>query len=165
MKIWWQGLNSRERLLLTAAGGALLLALVYLWGVEPLQLRQTRLQGELQGQTRSLEVLRQLGEEATSLRQGGATRGQLPEGQTLLALLNSAAKAKDIAPAIERIVPNGAGEASLVVRGIPFDTLVGWLIELRTTAGVEASRLVVDAEGSKPGVVNASLTVIANASP
>lgn len=165
MNAWWQGLNPRERLLVTLACAASLLALTYLWGVEPLQVRQTRLKGELAGQTRALEVLRELGTEAVALRARGTERGELAQGQSLLALLNASAKARGISPAIERIVPNGATEASVVVQGIAFDTLAAWLLELRQTAGVEARRLVVDGSGTAEGMVNASLTLVAGDGP
>ncbi len=165
MNAWWQGLNPRERLLVTLACAASLLALIYLWGVEPLQVRHTRLEGELEGQTRALEVLRALGEEADALRAQGTGRRGLAEGQSLLALLNASAKARGISPAIERIVPNGANEASVVVQGIAFDTLVAWLMELRESNGVEARRLVVDGSGTAVGMVNASLTLVAGGGP
>lgn len=165
MNSWWQGLNPRERTLVSLAGAAALLALLFLWVVEPLQLRHTRLQDELTGQTRALEILHRLGGEATALREGGPARGRLAEGQTLLALLNASAGARGISSAIERIVPNGPTEASIVMRGVPFDTLVAWLIEIRAQSGVEAQRLVVDGDGSKPGRVNASLTLSVNSQP
>ncbi len=165
MIAWWQGLNPRERLLVTLACAASLFALIYLWGVEPLQVRQTRLRGELEGQTRALQVLRELGKEADALRARGTARGGLAEGQSLLALLNASAKARGISPAIERIVPNGATEASVVVQGIAFDALVAWVLELRSTAGVEARRLVIDGSGTAVGMVNASLTLVAGDGP
>ncbi|MBM4227078.1 MAG: type II secretion system protein M [Gammaproteobacteria bacterium] len=165
MNVWWQGLNPRERLLVSLASAAALVALLFLLVVEPLQLRHGRLQDELAGQARALQSLQRLGEEAAALREGGAPRGRLAEGQTLLALLNASAGARGLSSGIERIVPNGSGEASVVVRGVPFDTLVAWLIALRTASGVEAQRLVVDSDGSAPGRINASLTLVATSAP
>lgn len=165
MNSWWQGLNPRERALMSLAGAAVLFALLFLWVVEPLQVRHSRLQDELAGQSRALGILHRLGGEAAALRQGDGARGQLAEGQTLLALLNASAGASGISSAIERIVPNGSTEASVVVRGVPFDTLVAWLIELRSGSGVEALRLVVDGDASMPGRVNASLTLGVSSQP
>jgi len=157
---WWGGLSGRERLLLGIGLGAVGLTVLYLGLLEPLQTSQTRLQAQVAAEAATLARVRALASEAGQLQQGATPRGTLPGAQSLLAVLNDAAQSGGIQSSIERVVPNGAGEASVTFEDIAFDALAAWLVDLRTRFGIEASRLVID-KGAAPGRVNANLTLVA----
>lgn len=159
MKEWWQNLQPRERSLLGIGAFAVLAALVFLLVLEPLSAKRARLQAQLAAETASLTRVQALAEEAARLRQGTLPVGALPEGQSLLAVLNDSAQTGGIQTSIERVVPNGTGEASVTFDDIAFDALMTWMITLRERYGIEASRLVVD-KAQQRGRVNANLTLV-----
>lgn len=160
MKTWWEGLNPRERLLVAVGLLAVTATLIFLLVLEPMQVRQARAQAQLATESAALARVRELAAEAGRLQGQAATtaRGVLPSGQSLLAVLNDSAVSGGIQGHIERVVPNGAQEASMTFDGIAFDALMAWLVGLRAQFGVEARQLVID-KTDVPGQVNASLTL------
>jgi general secretion pathway protein M len=157
MKLWWQTLSARERGLLIVGALATLVTLLFVLVLEPLHVRQARLQAQVAGETASLNRLRALAADALRQRARPAT-GTLPAGQSLLAVLNTTTQSAGIQDAIARVVPNGTEEASVTFDDIEFDALIAWLVSLREQTGIEANRLVVD-QAEAAGHVNASLTL------
>lgn len=162
LQAWWQNLAPRERVLLGIGGTAALATLLFLFVLEPLQAQRARLHAQITAETRSLDTLRALVAEAATLRARGmqATVGALPAGQSLLAVLNTKAQARQVQDKVQRITPNGTREASVVFDDVEFTRLAGWLLDLRESHGIEAQRMVIDI-AEAPGRVNANLTLAA----
>jgi len=155
--LWWQGLSSRERWLVGSLVPLLLGVLLHVALVEPLQRSVRTLTVAREARIAGLQRLEALAAEARALQQrGGAPRGTLTSGVSLLTSLDETARAAGLGPQVERIVPVGAREASVVLRGALQADLLGWLVQLRTMSGVEVRRATLD-RAEVPGTVNAGL--------
>ena len=86
IRVWWQGLAKRERMLVAAAAAFVLAALVYLLAVEPAWKTRVRLSAELprlRAQAAEVAALaeeaRQLGKRGTAPASAGAARTALEQ--------------------------------------------------------------------------------------
>jgi|GEM_PF-2497208 type II secretory pathway component PulM len=155
--LWWQALSTRERGLVGSLVPLLLGVLLYVGLVEPLQNSVSTLATAREARIEGLQRLEALAAEARTLqRRGGAQRGTPPSGVSLLTSLDETARAAGLGPQVERIVPVGEREASVVLRGALQSDLMGWLVQLRTGLGIEVRRATLD-RAEAPGTVNASL--------
>lgn len=154
---WWQGLSSRERWLVGSLIPLVLSVLVQVGLIEPLKTSVKQLETARDARIASLQRLEALAAEARTLqRHAAAPPGTAPDGVSLLTNLDETARAAGLGPQIERIVPVGEREASVVLRSAPQSELLGWLVQLRTAFGVEVRRATLD-RAEAPGTVNASL--------
>lgn len=156
MKNWWNNLQPREQRVLGIGGIALVLLLG--WGVvwEPWQREMARLEHSVAEQEALLAWMRQAASEVKQLRGSGgaATR---TNGQSLLALADSTARAAGLAERVNRIQPDGQGTVRVWLDGVAFDAMLLWLDDLRQY-GVSVDGLAVDRE-SAAGRVNARLVL------
>ena len=154
---WWQSLTSRERWLVGSLIPVVLGLLLEVGLIEPLQASVHALETAREARLASLLRLEALAAEARILQQrSGTPRGTVPAGVSLLTSLDETARAAGLGQQIERIVPVGEREASVVLRSARQAELLAWLVELRTTFGVEVRRATLD-RAEAAGVVNASL--------
>ena len=154
---WWQGLTGRERWLVGSLVPLILAVFLYILFIEPLQTSVRTLEAARDARIASLQRLEALAAEARALqRPGGVPRGAAPSGVSLLTSLDETARAAALGPQVERIVPVGEREASVVLRGARQSNLLGWLVQLRTEFGIEVRRVTLD-RAEEPGMVNASL--------
>ena len=162
---WWQGLSNRERWLVGSLIPLLLGVVLYVVLIEPLQTSVATLQTARDARIAGLQRLEVLAAEARTLqRRGGAPRGAAQSGVSLLTSLDETARAADLGPQVERIVPVGEREASVVLRGARQSSLLGWLVQLRTEFGIEGRRATLD-RAEEPGMVNASLELFIPEAP
>ena len=80
---------------------------------------------------------------------------ELPEGQTLFAIINRTAKEAAIASSIKRINPQGKLAATIVAKDVEFNKFARWLVNIYQTYGIEATEFSVNAS-SDAGLVNAT---------
>lgn len=157
IRLWWNGLQPRERLI--AGSGLLIGVLLLVWGVlwQPLGREKLRLTEQVELQRRELAMVRAV---AAIPAQAGiaATAVVDRQGKSLLALIDASARAANLELALKRVEPIGARSVRASFEFASFDTLIAWLESLARDYRVRVIDLSVDrVEGN--GLVSARITL------
>ena len=157
MKVWWEGLSHRERLL--TAGGAVftLVLLLYALAWQPFQASHRRLRQSVAEQRAELAAMRQMAAEIKRLGGSGVTTSAPVDGRSLLTLVDQTARAAGLGAALKRVAPQGENRLGVQFDAVEFDKLVPWLNQLERDYRIVIVNLSVDR--AAPGRVNARLTV------
>jgi general secretion pathway protein M len=91
------------------------------------------------------------------LAQTVGTRGTTG-GESLLVIVDRAARESGLASALAGSDPAGPGGLSIRLQKAPFDTLVPWLYRLSQQNGIRVDTASIESAGS-PGLVNASIVL------
>ena len=151
MKAWFYGLQPRERWIV--AIGAAVAVIIIVWGfvVKPLRDESARLRTAVDTKQRLLiDVARIEGQQPSSVagnRQGAE--------QTLVVVIDNTARSHGLNP---RTRANGPSGVDVSLQGVPFDSLVDWLLVLHGTYGVDVDTASFG-PGREPGLVNGQLTL------
>ena len=157
MKDWLLSLEPRERLLLAASAGVLVLLLVVLLVWVPLHSAYTTLQSDVDEQRDTALWMQASAAKLNQLkRSGGNVQGL--GGRSLLAVTDSTARAGGLGPALRRVEPEGSDSVRVWLEGASFDVLVKWLGTLSATHGIDAESATME-RGDAVGQVNARLTL------
>ena len=159
MSEWWQQLSSRDQRVVLV-GGTVALILLYLLAVRlPAGDAVARLERQVQGQQALVSWMQQAGHEIRTLRGGGGDERNGRSGdQAVFAVAEENVQAADLSRFVRRVEPARDGGARLVFQGVSFDTLMGWLTDLRNDHGLVATRLRVDSTDAT-GRVDARLVL------
>jgi general secretion pathway protein M len=157
MKEWWDGLGTRERLILAA--GALLTVPLLLWALlwRPLVGGVGRLEQEVDAQREQLRWMQDAAAEINQLR-GSGTQAVGLGGRSLLAVVDQSARGAGLGNGLKRIEPESADAVRVRLEGVGFDAVVTWLDELARTFGVYASLVSIEREPTA-GQVSVRLTL------
>lgn len=151
MKAWFYGLQPRERLIVTIGAAAAVVIIVWSLIVSPLRTENATLRTSVDTKQRLLiDVARIEGEQPSSVasnRQGA--------DQTLAVIIDDTARSHGLNP---RARANGPSGVDVSVQGASFDSLVGWLLVLHGTYGVDVETASFSA-GREPGLVNGQLSL------
>lgn len=157
IRLWWDGLQKRERLILGAGVG---LAIVLLaWGLiwQPLGRERTRLGEEVEVQRRELALVRAVAAIPSSAANPAAVKLDR-QGKSLLALVDASAREANLESQLKRVEPIGSRSVRASFEFASFDGVIGWLESLARSYGVHVTDLSVDrAEGN--GLVSARITL------
>lgn len=148
VKQYWHNLQPRERLILAAGAGALVLLLLYAAVWDPYQAHVARLEETISQQRADLEWMRGASAQVKTLRKG--TPARPAAGQSLLSLADSTARAQGLAEAVKRVQPEGQNGVRVWLEQAAFDDVMRWLQVLTTRYGVQVSALVAE-PGEGPG--------------
>lgn len=157
-------LNPRERNALVIGGIILGVLLIYtvLWA--PFSNKVEKLEHTVQEQ-RALQLwINTASAEAQRLRATKSTHStaQNIAGQSLLSVVDQAAKQDRLGSALKRIEPEGAAKVRVWIEQAPFDDVVLWMGNLQNTYGVRVTNVSIDRQGTS-ALVNARITVEGNA--
>lgn len=156
IRLWWDGLQARERL--TFGGGLALAVVMLVWGLvwQPLGRERMRLVDEVEVQRRELALVRAV---AAIPSTAATTAVKLDrQGKSLLALVDASARAANLESQLKRVEPIGNRSVRASFEFASFDGVVGWLEGLAKSYGVHVTDLSVDrAEGN--GLVSARITL------
>ena len=155
MIAWFRNLGQREQLMLACSGLFLCFAAAYVAIAEPLQLREKQARGRYQTHADTLAMLQSQQARVVALVDTEDAPAELPEGQTLFAIINRTAKEAAIASSIKRINPQGKLAATIVAKDVEFNKFARWLVNIYQTYGIEATEFSVNAS-SDAGLVNAT---------
>lgn len=133
LKLRWQQRLPRERWLLLAAAGALLLLVGQQAILSPLQNWQQQQQLQLQRAERDLQWMQQQQARLTQLQQPSA-----PQQDTRAQLLKSSAAQK-------KVPFTDDGNGALALAAQPFPPLLSWLIELEQRHALQPTHLMLQA--------------------
>jgi general secretion pathway protein M len=157
VRAWWEGLAARERRIIMVAGGALLLAALFLFVLEPALERRADLRAQLQ------ELVNEhawMEAQAPAVRARAAAPGVAEAarpGSSPLGVVDVSARAAGLGPALRRVRPLESGvEAEL--EGAAYATLLRWLGTLENRHGLRVESLSLD-RGPEPGRVNSQLRI------
>lgn len=154
----WRGLQPRERLLVSIAGGFVLLVCLYaLYGLlwSPLQTELTRLRIDTPKAAEQLQWMRAQAGRIKQLR--GVAPVKMNTG-SLLSFVEQSATTFNVKHAIKRMEPDGANGARVTLDGVAFNDLVNWLANLHKQGAIRVDNATLETQPS-PGVVNARLVL------
>lgn len=153
MKIWWESLSIRERLLV--AGGAVLTVALLLYALvwQPFQTSRLRLRHSVAEQRAGVIWMRQAAAEIKRLDRVSAVR-PARDGRSLLTLVDQTARAAGLGDALKRVAPQGEDQLSAQLDAVAFDQIIPWLGALERDHRITIINLSMDRTAS-PGRVNA----------
>jgi type II secretory pathway component PulM len=152
MKAWFYGLQMRERWIV-GLGAAVAVAII-LWGfvVRPLRAEVTSLRAAVDTKQRLLvDVAR-----VEVSQPGRVTSNRQGANQTLNVIIPTTASSYGLGT--PRTRANGPSGVDVTLQGVSFDALMGWLVALQNTYGVEVENLSVT-NAREPGLVNGQVSL------
>ena len=144
MNAYWTSRSPRERLALAIGAYAILVAFVFLFVTEPVSRDRTRALAQLEGARDTHAEVEAIAARMLAIADRGRAARELPDGVTLIALLDETAASAGIDAAIKRIVPTGDARASVVLEAVAFDELVDWLAKIDNDYGITVSLLTAN---------------------
>lgn len=154
MRDWFTGLETRERLILSA-GGVLAVVIVW-WGLiwMPLSSRNLELTEAVTEKQRMLATLQRARAVAPApgLQVDAATR------QSLVLLVDQTHRSFGLDGRLLRTQPDGTDGIRVTFQEAAFDGLVGWLGTMQTSYGIAVESATIDGARSA-GVVNATIVL------
>lgn len=132
MRAWLERLEPRERWIL--GGGAVLAALIVLWGLIwlPLEHASAGLQQSVNDKRALLSDLRRAG----ALHRGAASSRRPALTKSLVVLVDQTARAQGLASSFTGTRPDGSTGISVSFQDAAFDDILAWLAQLHTTYGI-----------------------------
>ena len=153
LRDWLAGLAPRERNLVYAAGGLVIVALLYFVLVLPVTTMAAKRAARVEQKTADLAWMRQVAPQVTAAASGAAG-----SGESLVVLVDRTGREAGLGSALRDQSPSGDQGLRLRLEAAPFDVLVVWLASLQQQYGVKVEAATIDATAA-PGLVNASLTL------
>lgn len=158
MKSWWISLQPRERLILIVAAGIVILALIYLLGIEPFFKQRTILMQRIEAQRQELAWMQQTSEQVKHLRSISPEQRRTSYNRSLLGVVDTSSRSNNIRKPIQRMEPEGNNGVKLWIEDADFDKLIQWLGSLNTQQGVYVTRATIS-RGDAPGLIDTRLSL------
>lgn len=157
IKDWFEGLEPRERWMVSVAGVLVGLTMLYLMIVEPYVEYRRDLASQVEDKRELLAWMESARAEIAALEATGrqTTAGS---GQSLFGIVDSTSKAADLGQAIRQITPDGDDSVRVRMDAARFDHALRWLETLESEHGVMVTRVTFD-QTDQSGRVNVSLTL------
>ena len=159
MKDWFESLDSRERLFVSA--GAVVIVVALLWGFiwQPLEKNHDTLTRSIANWERSLAELRPLKNLAGA---SGETQSRTPTGtqQTPVVIVDQTLRARGLDRLLKRSQPTTSTGIRVEFDNVAFDDLMLWLGDLsgQYSMHVQSGSLSTSSQAG-PGRINATLTI------
>ena len=155
VRVWYDGLAQREQRMV--AGGGVIVGLLLLFGalLMPLQAATTRAVTRSDSHRADLAWMRS---HADEIRAGTLA---LPRetSEAPVVLVDRVGRENGLATAFRGSQPSAGGHGVRVqLEAAPFDTMITWLASLEENYGLSIDTVTVE-RGTKPGVVNATITL------
>ncbi len=159
MKLWWQSLQSRERLLLSFAAAALALLLLFLLVLRPLNAARMRLTGSVATLEQSLATVRPQVNAILAAR--GVGTAVTAAGPSLFALADSSARDAGLKNSLKSLTPIDEKRVKVDLEVADFDVIVTWIEKLDAEHGVDVVEWSVNRE-LVPGMVSSRMILNSN---
>jgi general secretion pathway protein M len=157
MKEWFENLSGRERSVLIGGGVVLAVLLLYFLGWEPLHDKVDDLRASTVEQRELLVWMRGATAEAKRL-QGSARPARPLDGQSMLAVIDTTARAGKLGESLNRVQPESGDAARVWLERASFDLMVQWLEELRKNHGIRVQSASIEPK-AEPGLIDARLVL------
>lgn len=152
----WNAREPRERMVIAAGLGALLVAVLWAYVWDPIATDRARLAAALPKLRAQAQLVATQGAEVERLRNAARSRGT-PTAPD--AAIGAAAKSLGLGDAIGAVTVLGEGRVQVVVKPVAFDALVRLLGELAAGQGLAVESLVVRV-APEPGRVQVETLVL-----
>ena len=154
MKFSLDTLNERERRMVLFGGIAAALLLIF--GVLlPLGSSVSKAQERIGKKQADLAWMQAVGPELAS---AGPTIARPSTNESLLVVVDRAARESGLGGSLTSSEPQGAGQLRVRLEKAPFDIMIGWLARLSDQNGISVETANVDRAGT-PGIVTASIVL------
>ena len=157
MRDWLEGLEARERLLVMAGAGLLVVFFVIVLVWLPVRAGYTDLKTSVTEQRETAAWMQRSAQQLASLKRSGGSSAGLG-GRSLLAVTDSTARAGGLGAELKRVEPEGRDSVRVWLDGAAFDVLVKWLATLSSTHGIQVDNATLERTGAA-GRVNVRLTL------
>lgn len=157
MKEWFEQLALRERLLISIAGGLVILLLVVTLGIRPIMNKASRSYELIDDKQSLLNDISRLASRIGP-QTGSRQDTHLVDAQSLVVLVDRATRERGLAGNLTRNQPDGTSSIRLRFENASFDTLMEWLTQLQNQYGLSTTAANIDMS-SGPGRVNCNLTL------
>ncbi len=147
-------LSERERRMVMF-GGIAAVVLLIAGVILPLETSVSKAQQRIGQKQADLTWMRSVGPE---LANSGPVAAQPTSPDSLLVVVDRAARESGLGQALTNSEPQGQGKLRVRLEKAQFDILVGWLARLADQHGIGVESATVDNAGA-PGVVNAGLVL------
>jgi general secretion pathway protein M len=158
---WFATLAPRERLLVSLAGGLLIIAVVVIVGIRPLSAGLKTATLQLADKRAVLADIERVA--ARFGPQTGAAAAR-PTGESLVVLVDRTTRSRGLGPYLKRNEPDGNDTIRLRFENVPFDELIGWLADLQMNQAIGVVSANAD-PGQDTGRVSANLQLSRAAAP
>lgn len=155
LRSWFDGLQSREKLLVGLATTVLAGAVLFLL-VEPLFKATARAHQRVAEKTADLAALELARQEVQSL---GGVRSSSAQNAPLVVIIDRSSSRAQLAPFLKRNQPDGSDAIRVTFEAAPFARLIDFLVELESRHGLVLSNATLN-KAEPQGTVNASLTLV-----
>lgn len=146
LRMWWEGLEARERQLVSVAGIMVVIGILY-WGIwTPISQAEADAMNKLKQQEQTLNYVKQKANKLMSLKRGG---GKSSFSGSLSSVVNGTAGRYNLV--ITRMQPQG-DKVQVWMDEVPFESLLGYLNELVQQKGLSLDTLDLS-ETEDPGLV------------
>jgi general secretion pathway protein M len=147
-------MNERERRMVMF-GGIAVVVLLIVGVILPLDTSVARTHDRVEKKQADLIWMRQVGPELSS---AGPAVTQPATQESLLVIVDRAARESGLGTALTNSEPSGNGGLRVRLDKAPFGLIVGWLARLSDQHGIAVESATMDSAG-EPGVVNAGLVL------
>ncbi|MDP6437977.1 MAG: type II secretion system protein M [Gammaproteobacteria bacterium] len=151
---WFEQLAPRERIMVSACGIVIVIALLWIAVIQPIFAGSARLEARVEEKQAQLANLQEL---ASQVSPGQPSQRRTVQGrnESIVVIIDRTTRNRQLAPYLKRNQPEGDSAVRLRLEGAPFDALVEWIGELQQTYGMTAVTANMDLAGS--GRVNCTL--------
>ncbi len=130
MKAWFATLSPRERIIVVAGGGLLIMALLigsWLSFVDDVE----RMREAVSEQRVVSQWMESAAQEALILRKGGNQKHVANSGGSLLSRVDQTARRSGLGSAMTRVEPDGSDKVRIRLERVNFDKMMRWLQNMR----------------------------------
>ncbi|VAW85976.1 hypothetical protein MNBD_GAMMA17-1102 [hydrothermal vent metagenome] len=157
MKAWFATLSPRERIIVAAGGGLLIMALLvgsWLSFVDDVE----RMREVVSEQRVVSQWMESAAQEVLILRKGGNQKHVVNSGASLLSRVDQTARRSGLGSAMTRVEPDGSDKVRIRLERVNFDKMMRWLEELQTKHAVSIDSITVD-QHQENGMANVRLSL------
>ncbi len=157
LKDWFYSLKPRERIIIVAGGVLITLVAIYMLALGPFYAAVRGSAERVAAKEGDLAWMRSVAGEMVALG-ANAPAAAAPSGESLVVLIDRAARECGLASALTGQTPNGAAGIRVRLESAEFDKLMVCLGNLQQVHAVSIESATID-RTAKPGLVNASLVL------
>jgi general secretion pathway protein M len=157
LKDWFYSLQPRERMLVTGGAIAVLAVAIYIFALAPFYAAVNGSAERVAKKEGDLAWMRSVGGEVLALS-ASAPSAAAPTGESLVVLIDRAARECGLGSALTGQTPNGENGIRVRLEQAEFDKLIVCLGSLQQAHSVTIESANID-RTAKPGFVNASLVL------
>lgn len=157
MNAWWQGLEARERLLVSAMGVMMVVAMIYFFVLDPLFSGANSYRERVTVAEKNLDYMKRV---APTLKQAQGTTRTSDAGsanRSLLSIVDQTTKQFNLTT--RGSTASGANKLRVQFPDSSFNAMISWFGELHAKHGVQIDAVNLTREDDKPGVVSGSVTI------